>query len=81
MIDERKKAMIRSVTICLAFVVLGTTARAGTTHHVYSGESIQAAINGAASGDEIIVHPGTSSSLKNRAAAQRARCRAIVLAG
>ena len=30
-----------------------------TTHHVYSGESIQEAINSAQSGDTIIVHSGT----------------------
>jgi len=56
--------MLRPVMICFAFAVLATTVRADTIH-VYSGESIQAAISGADSGDEIIIHPGTYTELIN----------------
>ncbi len=50
---------LKSLTVvvaCLPF--LGTGVFAGEIH-VYEGESIQAAIDGATGGDEIIVHEGT----------------------
>ena len=50
----------RSLTLFwgILFLLLWSVCPAGTIH-VYSGDSIQTAINGATSGDEIIVHPGT----------------------
>lgn len=58
-------AILVAITICLSTAgVLLTPAFSSpvlalTTWHVYSGDSIQTAINNAASGDTIIVHPGT----------------------
>ena len=57
--------MLRPITICFTFPVLATTAEADTIHF-YSGESIQAAISGADSGDEIIVHPVTYTATSHR---------------
>ena len=46
-----------SAAVCLLFVE--TSALVAEEIHVYEGESIQAAIDAAVDGDEIIVHPGT----------------------
>ncbi len=52
--------MLRQRIVIGMVLGLGSTAlSAGATRHVYAGESIQAAINVAAEGDEIIAHPGT----------------------
>jgi len=53
---------IRSLIIVVMFLVsllVAINPVSAAVHHVYSGQSIQAAINNASSGDTIIVHDGT----------------------
>lgn len=50
--------MHRIRLVPVAVLLLSLAARAAD-HHVYPGQSIQAAINGAVDGDRVLVHPGT----------------------
>ena len=58
----KKVVLLASVLVLLAMSMLSTrlviTVSGSTIHHVYSGESIQDAINLAQPGDTIIVHDG-----------------------
>ena len=59
----KKIVLLAFVLVLLSMSTLGTrlvvTVSGSTTHHVYSGHSIQDAINSALPGDTIIVHNGT----------------------
>jgi len=57
------KKMIGLLTVLslLATMILASPVSASAEIHVYPGQSIQAAINGAVAGDTIIIHPGTYS--------------------
>ena len=58
---------IRTLTgaTCACLTVIGGNSALCDEIHVYEGESIQAAIDGASNDDEIVVHPGTYHELIN----------------
>ncbi|WP_421876726.1 Ig-like domain-containing protein [Marinoscillum sp.] len=50
---------MRKPFLLILLLVTWVFAAQAADHHVYSGQSIQSAINGASSGDQVIVHAGT----------------------
>jgi len=55
---QLRSLMIRTLAV-VAMSLLVTTKALATDYHITPGQSIQAAIDAAVSGDRILVHPGT----------------------